>query len=500
MRRWRWPRDPPAPRAPKPRYRRRHRLRRSASRLASRHRARLALAARARRRGGRCWRACWSARPSRRSSVRRPGPSGRSRRPCATSRPDASPINLIHIVGHLDKPLLVGGTTVVLLALCAVAGSWARRSPLVTDLTFTALAVLGILAVLREPNPSVASLIAVVAGYATWLVTFRLLTGPMLLARPGEDASRRAFLVRDRRRARGRRRDRLRRPARQQRPSAREEARRLLRLPVHRGTAPSGSTIGVPGHRAVAHVGERLLHRRTPPSRRRRSRRPTGVLRIHGMVENEISLDFDQLLKPTADRGLDHPVLRLQRGRRRPDRQRLLVRRTRSATCWPRRDRSRSRCGEVRPPRTAGPAVRRSRCSPTRTATRCWPYAMNGQPLPLDHGFPVRMVVPGLYGFVSAHQVGRRPRGDHLGQGERLLDRARLVGPRAGQDRSRASTYPATGPPSGRHRCASAAARGRSTPGSRRSSTSSTGARGSRPSSVGCPTSTPGCSGPAPWT
>lgn len=27
---------------------------------------------------------------------------------------------------------------------------------------------------------------------------------------------------------------------------------------------------------------------------------------------------------------------------------------------------------------------------------------MNGEPLPIDHGFPVRMVVPGLYGFISA--------------------------------------------------------------------------------------------------
>jgi len=27
---------------------------------------------------------------------------------------------------------------------------------------------------------------------------------------------------------------------------------------------------------------------------------------------------------------------------------------------------------------------------------------MNGQPLPVDHGFPVRLVVPGLYGYVSA--------------------------------------------------------------------------------------------------
>jgi hypothetical protein len=29
-------------------------------------------------------------------------------------------------------------------------------------------------------------------------------------------------------------------------------------------------------------------------------------------------------------------------------------------------------------------------------------FAMNGQPLPVEHGFPVRIVVPGLYGYVSA--------------------------------------------------------------------------------------------------
>jgi DMSO/TMAO reductase YedYZ molybdopterin-dependent catalytic subunit len=33
---------------------------------------------------------------------------------------------------------------------------------------------------------------------------------------------------------------------------------------------------------------------------------------------------------------------------------------------------------------------------------------MNGEPLPLDHGFPVRMVVPGLYGYVSATKWLRR--------------------------------------------------------------------------------------------
>ncbi|MEX0834032.1 MAG: molybdopterin-dependent oxidoreductase [Actinomycetota bacterium] len=29
-------------------------------------------------------------------------------------------------------------------------------------------------------------------------------------------------------------------------------------------------------------------------------------------------------------------------------------------------------------------------------------YGMNGEPLPLEHGFPVRQIVPGLYGYVSA--------------------------------------------------------------------------------------------------
>jgi DMSO/TMAO reductase YedYZ molybdopterin-dependent catalytic subunit len=44
--------------------------------------------------------------------------------------------------------------------------------------------------------------------------------------------------------------------------------------------------------------------------------------------------------------------------------------------------------------------------SPTATLTdpgrqAMLAIAMNGEPLPVEHGFPVRMVVPGLYGFVS---------------------------------------------------------------------------------------------------
>jgi DMSO/TMAO reductase YedYZ molybdopterin-dependent catalytic subunit len=35
-----------------------------------------------------------------------------------------------------------------------------------------------------------------------------------------------------------------------------------------------------------------------------------------------------------------------------------------------------------------------------RDAMLC--VGMNGEPLPLDHGFPVRMLTPGLYGYVGA--------------------------------------------------------------------------------------------------
>jgi DMSO/TMAO reductase YedYZ molybdopterin-dependent catalytic subunit len=59
----------------------------------------------------------------------------------------------------------------------------------------------------------------------------------------------------------------------------------------------------------------------------------------------------------------------------------------------------------------------RTRCSPTSvegstcgtpTTTLTDParqamlvIGMNGEPLPIEHGFPVRMPVPGPYGFVS---------------------------------------------------------------------------------------------------
>ena len=92
--------------------------------------------------------------------------------------------------------------------------------------------------------------------------------------------------------------------------------------------------------------------------------------------------------------------------------------------------------------------------------------AMNGRPLPIEHGFPVRTIVPGLYGFVSASkwvvdiEVTR-------------FDGSRPTGPsRAGPSRARSgsppgSTCPAPARRSRPVRSASAASPGSSTSASK---------------------------------
>ena len=60
---------------------------------------------------------------------------------------------------------------------------------------------------------------------------------------------------------------------------------------------------------------------------------------------------------------------------------------------------------------------------------------MNGEPLPPEHGFPVRMVVPGLYGYVSATKWVIELEVTRFDQAHGVLDRPRLVRARADQAR-----------------------------------------------------------------
>ena len=233
---------------------------------------------------------------------------------------------LIHLVGRLDKPLLLGGTAVVVLGLCAYAASWVRRFPLVPDLVFFALAAIGLVSVLRQPSPGVGAALALVVGLVTWIVVLRMLTAPLLDVGGPTDDQRRAFLKRaaltvgvvalvgvaGRVASSGRRNV--------------EAARQLLRLPVRHGVVPVGRHRRRRGRRSLAHAQPGLLHH---PHRARAALDLAGGLVAahprHGRPRDHADLPGPR--RPADDRGLGHAVLRLQPGRRRPDRQRLVVRR-----------------------------------------------------------------------------------------------------------------------------------------------------------------------------
>ncbi|MGH4031540.1 sulfite oxidase [Actinomycetota bacterium Odt1-20B] len=132
----------------------------------------------------------------------------------------------------------------------------------------------------------------------------------------------------------------------------------------------------------------------------------TWRLRIHGKgVERELTLSFDDLLKmPLIERDITLTCVSNEVGGPYVGNARWLGVRLTDLL---------ARCG-VRPPSQGGPAdqlVARSVDGMTlgspvedvmdgRDALLA--LGMNGSPLPFEHGFPVRMVVPGLYGYVSA--------------------------------------------------------------------------------------------------
>lgn len=123
-------------------------------------------------------------------------------------------------------------------------------------------------------------------------------------------------------------------------------------------------------------------------------------LRIHGMVDRELMLTYDQLLaRPLIERWITLTCVSNVVGGTLISNARFLGARLadllREAGVDPKADQllATSKDGM-----TIG--------SPTAVVMdgrdAMLAIGMNGEPLPIEHGFPVRMVVPGLYGYVSA--------------------------------------------------------------------------------------------------
>jgi DMSO/TMAO reductase YedYZ molybdopterin-dependent catalytic subunit len=178
-----------------------------------------------------------------------------------------------------------------------------------------------------------------------------------------------------------------------------ESARRLLRLPVTDGVVPAGAATGPPGlapWRSPSHGFYRIDTALVVPSVEPDDWR----LRIHGMVDRELTVTFDDLLARQLTEAwvticcVSNPVggdligNAWWSGVRVAD---LL----REAGVHPDADAVKQTSHDGW---TCGTPIQ----ALTDGRNAMLAVAMNGGPLPVEHGFPVRVVVPGLFGFVSA--------------------------------------------------------------------------------------------------
>ncbi|HKY14923.1 MAG TPA: molybdopterin-dependent oxidoreductase [Microthrixaceae bacterium] len=307
----------------------------------------------------------------------------------------------IDVFGTADKAALQVGTVVILLGLGTVVARFASRHRALVVIAPAVLAAVGVVSARSSTEGAGASIPAVVAGL-TAAVVLGWLTSPTRGAMTAEPFDRRTFLVRAAVVSAGAagvaatgaviggERDReIATTARQ------------LRLPAPTDTVPP-----VPDTASIGHGVEPFLTPNEDFYRIDTALVPPRVdldswrLTIGGMVDHRLELDFESLL----DRGVVERVVTLacvsnEIGGPYVGNAKWLGVPLASLL---------EEAG-VDPAATqvASRSVDGWTCGfPTEVALdgrdALVAVGMNGEPLPVAHGFPVRLVVPGLYGYVSA--------------------------------------------------------------------------------------------------
>jgi DMSO/TMAO reductase YedYZ molybdopterin-dependent catalytic subunit len=314
----------------------------------------------------------------------------------------------IRTFGSGDKTALLLGIGVVLAGIAAVIGVAAMRRPFIGYLGLAVFAGIGVVAALTRPSArpidALPSIAGGVAG-ALMLWTFLRAAEPASTDAPGPAEPRgidrrRFFLIGaagavaavaagGAGRLFG------------QRFEA-DASRAAVRLPSPAAAPPAppaGADLHVPGLSSFITPNDTFYRVDTAllvPA----VKAEDWQLRVHGLVERELTLSFEDLMhRPLVERDItltcvSNPVGGEYIGNARwlgtP-----LADLLEEAGVQPSADQLVSRSVDGF---TAG--------TPTSVVTdgrdAMLAVAMNGVPLPLEHGFPVRMIVPGLYGYVSA--------------------------------------------------------------------------------------------------
>jgi DMSO/TMAO reductase YedYZ molybdopterin-dependent catalytic subunit len=307
---------------------------------------------------------------------------------------------IIGVVGHADKPLAVASVVIAILLLGALAGHWWLAHRLRAYAVVAVLVVLASAAVLSRPHGGAGGVFASVAagGVVLWVLHVLLQDRAHLRV----DLARRTFIrtaaviavativvgtAGEILASRHRRRESL------------ERVRAALKLPSRKVPAPTGADVRVEGQGPWLTTNRdfyRIDTALSPPL----VHPEDWALRIHGMVDKEMTLTYQDLL----DRGLEHAWITICCVSN-PVGGDLI-----GNTVWggvPIKD----ILEEVGVKAGADALLSTSddgwTCgTPLEALTdgrnALLALTMNGEPLPIPHGFPVRQVVPGLYGYVSA--------------------------------------------------------------------------------------------------
>jgi DMSO/TMAO reductase YedYZ molybdopterin-dependent catalytic subunit len=294
-----------------------------------------------------------------------------------------------------DKLALFVGMGVVLLGVAVAAGLTSRRSPLPGTVIAVAIGVVGIVAVMVRPDVGQLAVLAPVASLLTGVWVFRWLHR---LGRFEDDGDRRRFLKVSlgvvagvgvggvAGQLLGNRVD-----VEQSRTSV-----GTLKATTPAPPVPPGADFAPATPRFI--TSNRDFYRIDTALSVPRMRAEDWVLKIHGAVDNELTIRYDDIRsRPLVERSVTLACVSNEVGGD------LIS--TANFIGVPLRDILAEAGVKPGADQLFSTSVDGFTCgTPVADVLDRGLLAigMNGEPLPVEHGFPARMVVPGLYGYVSA--------------------------------------------------------------------------------------------------
>ncbi len=303
--------------------------------------------------------------------------------------------------GSNDKKALLVGMGIVLLLVGAVAGLLTRVRVAAGVAVLVALGVVGALAVLDRPDTArvgvLSALVAAVVAVSVLLTLLRAAAAPAV-REDGAEVSRRSFLGTSAAVAVGAGVAGLGGQAVLSKVDASVVGTRAAAQPLP--PLPAGVDFVADGGLPFTTSNDTFYRVDTALSPPQVSARDWS-LRIHGMVDREITLSFDELVsRPLEERRVTLTCVSNEVGGD-------LV----GSAAWvgvSLRDLLLEAGVQAGADQLLSTAIG-GYSAGTPLATVLEPdrgamlaVNMNGQPLPVEHGFPVRMLVPGVYGYASA--------------------------------------------------------------------------------------------------